>query len=94
MTEQLVGTILSTGVVGAFCVLLLLALKRKDEALDKEKEGRLEDAKSAAKVIIDLNSKVLVAVDSLGDLATRLEKEREQERWQNQAKAPTRAGTR
>lgn len=69
--EKVLETILSQGVVGVFCVILLYALKRKDEALKAESDSRIADAKAVNDRTITLLERVLTAIETLDDARER-----------------------
>ncbi len=67
------------GALGVACLFLVLALKRKDDALGAEVKARVEDAKAYAAAIVNVNREVSDAVRKMAELVSSWER-REQER--------------
>lgn len=59
VTEGLIQTIASTGIVGVVAALALYALSKRDNELQAEKAGRLEDQKKhAAEMAAEKNARI------------------------------------
>jgi hypothetical protein len=76
---QAFGQLASTGVVGAFLVLALMALRSKDRELRDEQALRTKDAQDTMKLIMQIQQSVIDAVHKLGEIVDSWEK-REEER--------------
>lgn len=74
MESQLLAQLASTGVVGAFLVLALLALRTKDHELQGEKAARIKDSQDMMQLIMRLQQEVIIAVGKLSDLVDSWEK--------------------
>lgn len=81
MTEQLLSQIASTGVVGAFLVLTLFALKwerkRADDiqaALDAEKDARIADAGAGLERSLAIQKQVTENIAKLGEVVELIER--------------------
>lgn len=72
--QALLGQLASTGVVGVFLVMALIALKKKDADLDKEKNSRIEDTKQFSTLCLSLQKEVITAVQKLSEVVEFLEK--------------------
>lgn len=84
MTEQLIGQLASTGVVGVLLGLAILALRDKDKQLRTEMEARIADAAKFNTLAMSLQREVIEAVNKLGDMLTIMER-------RDEAKAEARA---
>lgn len=81
MTEQLFSQLASTGVVGVFLVLTLLALKaerkRSDEiqaSLDAEKDARIADAAAGTDKALSIQKQVNDNIGKLGEVLELIER--------------------
>lgn len=80
MTDTLLGQIASTGIVGVFLAIALLALREKDKQLKAEMAARIDDAAKFNTLAMSLQREVIQAVHKLGEMLTiweRLEEERQ-----------------
>lgn len=66
--EQLIPLIASQGPLGVMLVVITLAYREKDRQLKEERAARIQDAKDFNQMALDLQSKVLSAVDKLSDI--------------------------
>lgn len=73
----LIGQVASTGIVGIFLALALLALREKDKALLIEKNARIEDSQKYMTLAMALQKDVITAVKTLGEIVEKWEKREE-----------------
>lgn len=78
-TGGLLSQIASTGIVGVFLVIALIALHRRDGELQTEKNLRIADAGKYLELALALQKDVIVAVKTLGEIVEKWER-REEER--------------
>lgn len=74
MVDSMLAQLAGTGVVGAFLVLSLLALRAKDASLTAEKNSRIEDAQKFNALCLSLQKEVMTAIGTLGKIADTWEK--------------------
>lgn len=92
MWADLFKTVASTGIVGVFLVIALLALKDKDKKLNDEKDARIKDSAQYLALAMSLQEKVISAVKSLAEIVEKWEKrEEERERLEREIAARTKA---
>ncbi len=84
--SQLIGQIASTGIVGVFLVLAILALRAKDAELSLEKSARIKDSQDFLQLAMNLQGQVILAVNKLSEMVESWER-REQERERIEAAA-------
>ncbi len=77
MTETALGQLASSGVLGAFLVLVLFALRAKDNALRAADNARIEDAQKFNTLCLSLQKEVITAISTLAKLAELWEKKEE-----------------
>jgi uncharacterized metal-binding protein len=89
MEIQALGQLASTGIVGAFLVLALLALRTKDKELSDEKALRIKDSQDMMQLAMKIQSSVIDAVHKLGDIVDSWEKrDDERERRRDRSERP------
>lgn len=71
--EQALSTLATQGVLGLFCVILMVALYRKDAALQELSRDRTEDAKKFGEILADLSKATAVHTQTLQGLATLIQ---------------------
>ncbi len=79
MAETALAQLASSGVLGVFLVLVLLALRAKDTALREESKARVDDAQRMLTLAIQLQKEVTTTVAALTEIMEKWE-EREEER--------------
>lgn len=72
MTEELLKTVLSQGLLGVITVVLAYSVFTKDKAVQAEKDARIADAKAYTDMALNLQKQVLSAVDKLSDIVDLL----------------------
>lgn len=68
--EQAAQQFLTQGVLGSLCVILMFALYRKDAALDRSNNARVEDAKKFGEILAEHSKATAVNTEALAGLAT------------------------
>lgn len=71
--EQALSTLASQGVLGVLCVILMVALYRKDAALQELSRDRVEDAKKFGEILADLSKATAVHTQTLQGLTTLIQ---------------------
>lgn len=72
MPESLIANIASHGGMGLVCAILLWTLFQKDKDLTAERVARVEDAKAGTKTALEIQSKVMEAVNKVSELGDLL----------------------
>ena len=80
MEVQVLGQLASTGVVGAFLVIALLALRAKDKALQESTEARIKESQDGLRLVMTIQASVIEAVHKLGQIVDAWEKRQDVER--------------
>lgn len=68
MPETFLNSLASHGLLGLVCAILFYALWQKDKDLTAERAARLADAHNFTKLALDLQGKVMDAVQKQSDL--------------------------
>ncbi len=79
MAESALAQLASSGVLGLFLVLVLLALKQKDAAYTTEAKARVDDAQRMLTLAIQLQKEVTTTVAALTEIMEKWE-QREEDR--------------
>lgn len=74
MPESFLSSLASHGVLGIVCAILLWTLWQKDKDLTAERAARIADAQNYTKMALDLQGKVLDAVQKIGSIFDELRK--------------------
>jgi|GEM_PF-4496966 len=77
MAESMLTQLAGTGVVGAFLVIALLALRQKDGDLRAESKARIEDSQRMLELALRLQKDVTTAVAALTEIVEKWEKREE-----------------
>lgn len=72
MPDTIIESIASHGGLGIVCAILLWAFFQKDKELTAERMARIEDAKAGTKTALEIQSKVIEAVNKVGELGDLL----------------------
>ncbi len=79
MAESMLTQLAGSGVLGVFLVLVLFALKQKDQDFKSEAKARIEDSQRMLALAMTLQKDVTTAVAALTEIVEKWER-REEER--------------
>jgi hypothetical protein len=79
MAESVLAQLAGSGVLGVFLVLVLLALKQKDQDFKAEAKARIDDSQRMLQLAMTLQKDVTTAVAALTEIVEKWER-REEER--------------
>ncbi len=73
MAESMLTQLAGSGVLGVFLVLVLLALRQKDQDFKAEAKARIEDSQRMLAIIMATQKDVTVAIAALTEITEREE---------------------